>query len=121
MSLEEDRAERKKKYDKFLEKIIGKPISKEEMNEALSGVLQEYSDGKNFEKDENNDNWSAYWFGLKSSGALKLSGTFDDGLKVGDELFEYFGNKEITYKIISVDHKRKIYGVDYFDEVELED
>jgi len=49
MSLEKDKADIKEKYDKCLETITGKPVSKEEMTKALSGILEEYVEVPKFE------------------------------------------------------------------------
>ena len=49
MSLEKDKADIKAKYDKYLETITGKPVNKEEMTKALSGILQEYVEVPSFE------------------------------------------------------------------------
>lgn len=49
MSFEKDMADIKAKYAKYLETTIGKPINKEEMAQALAGILEEYVEVPSFE------------------------------------------------------------------------
>ena len=61
--------------------------------------------------------WYAYQLGDDSRYSFKLHGQFKKGLKKGDEVKEEFDGRQVVYKVVTVDHDAKIYGVDYLDEL----